>query len=99
MGDELLLLALITASAYIIVSALIIRWIMNNRAVLQRRVVHWMKALIGKKDVDPRFKYKVNVTLESPDDRDRVFRTTTADISPDGMFIKLDKPLPKEQLF
>ncbi len=79
--------------------ALLFDWSNRNRITLKRRILYFFdKAFRGKK-LDQRFKYNVKVVMDLPTEgKERAVRTTTADIGPNGMFIKLDKPLSPEQL-
>ncbi|MDB5037901.1 MAG: hypothetical protein JWQ35_1429 [Bacteriovoracaceae bacterium] len=74
-------------------------YIYSNLDLLRGRWIRLKKILGGAPRGKPRYKVKVDLVIDVPLLGEKVYRTTTANLSPSGMFVKVNPPLARKEIF
>jgi uncharacterized protein (TIGR02266 family) len=74
-------------------------YLVKNHTRLKGRWIMWRKKMAGKVVGGDRYSSQVEVVLNIAHGRGRIERSTTANISPGGMFVKLNPPLERDDFF
>lgn len=83
----------------LIVLILLIYLVIKNQKWIEGKFVVLKKRFSGKPVGGDRYRSQMDVVLNLPIGLGQITRTTTANISPGGMFVKLNPPLERDQIF
>jgi hypothetical protein len=97
-SPEIIKLVLLITAA-VLAFIFILNFTIRNASKIRGAWVFLFKKLGGRETGPPRYHISVDIVLDVPFDLEPVCHTTTANLSPSGMFVKINPPLKQREIF